>query len=716
MDISKFKQEKDILNKKTFEEIFGIKSNFDREILLDDIRGLFKQNKKNGWSLTKFENFLKAFEKDIKNNNDKDDEPTKQKYRIKYKGKEYVFNMGSYTIKKDYQIYTSDNKKLVNCLIFPISIMTSIENGTKSVELIYKQKGETRWNSIIVGFAVVCQSKEITHLSAKIPQITSNNNSKIIDYIQEMLDENRDIIESKKSVAHCGWMKYVDENEEERTIFVPYDDEVVFVPLEENTKDVDNDTRAKIYNSIGTSGSYEEWLKKMYELRNTPRKFDGHKILRFMQAVSFASPLLEILDALGFVVILWGTTGTSKSVAVAVATSIWGDPNPGHLQFSCNNTAIYLYRLSAFIKNLPSFLDELQTFPDKDDPKKVASLIYGLGNGTSRGTGKKEGGINDVENWHNISMITGEQKLLSSVSFGGAMNRTIEVNYEGCKGDRIVDNGKQVMRFFHKNYGHGGKRYIDYIRNEVGLEKLIERYDAIQAEIAEKTNSTEKQSLCMAVILLADQLSCECIFTEDKPLEISDVEKFMFSEQDIDVGNIALKLLLNMYDSNKNKFRIETEDKVNLGKTTLVYDAETKYSNEIWGKIDQELKYIVFNETVVQELLNQKGIPYESALASWKNNGLLIKASNKSFYHNFRVNGLAGTYIKFDLKAYYEMLETEGKKQEDDKPLNGNNQLMPVLKEKLEKGEHLEHEDFTKQYTLEDVVNNLGDAEVNIND
>lgn len=703
MDISKFKQEKDILNKKTFEEIFGIKSNFDREILLDDIRGLFKQNKKNGWSLTKFENFLKAFEKDIKNNNDKDDEPTKQKYRIKYKGKEYVFNMGSYTIKKDYQIYTSDNKKLVNCLIFPISIMTSIENGTKSVELIYKQKGETRWNSIIVGFAVVCQSKEITHLSAKIPQITSNNNSKIIDYIQEMLDENRDIIESKKSVAHCGWMKYVDENEEERTIFVPYDDEVVFVPLEENTKDVDNDTRAKIYNSIGTSGSYEEWLKKMYELRNTPRKFDGHKILRFMQAVSFASPLLEILDALGFVVILWGTTGTSKSVAVAVATSIWGDPNPGHLQFSCNNTAIYLYRLSAFIKNLPSFLDELQTFPDKDDPKKVASLIYGLGNGTSRGTGKKEGGINDVENWHNISMITGEQKLLSSVSFGGAMNRTIEVNYEGCKGDRIVDNGKQVMRFFHKNYGHGGKRYIDYIRNEVGLEKLIERYDAIQAEIAEKTNSTEKQSLCMAVILLADQLSCECIFTEDKPLEISDVEKFMFSEQDIDVGNIALKLLLNMYDSNKNKFRIETEDKVNLGKTTLVYDAETKYSNEIWGKIDQELKYIVFNETVVQDLLNQKGIPYESALASWKNNGLLIKASNKSFYHNFRVNGLAGTYIKFDLKAYYEMLETEGKKQEEDKPLNGNDQLMPEFKEKIENGGHLEHEDFTKQFTIEDL-------------
>lgn len=699
MDISKFKNEKDILNKETFEEIFKIKSNFDRECLIDNIRELFKQNKKNKWSLSKFENYLKAFEKDIKNSFENADTSNKQKYKIKYKGKEYNFNMGSYTIKKDYQIYTQDNKKLLNCLIFPISIMTSIENGTKSVELIYKQKEELRWNVIVVGFGVVCQSKEITHLSSKIPQITSNNNSKIIDYIQEILDENKDIIQEKKSVAHCGWMKYVNENDEEKTIFVPYDDEVVYVPLEENTKDVDNDTRAKIYNSIGANGNYNEWLQKMYELRNTPRKYDGHKILRFMQAVSFASPLLELLDALGFVVILWGTSGTAKSVAVAVATSIWGDPNPGHLQFSCNNSAIYLYRLSAFIKNLPSFLDELQTFPDKDDPKKVASLVYGLGNGTSRGTGKKEGGINDVENWHNISMITGEQKLLSSVSFGGAMNRTIEVNYEGCKGDRIVDNGKQVMRFFHKNYGHGGKKYIDYIRNEVGLEKLIERYDAIQAEIAQKTNSTEKQSLCMAVILLADQLSCECIFTKDKPLQISDVKKFMFSEQDIDVGNIALKFLLNMYDSNKNKFRIETEDKINLGKKIFVSDVDFKYSNEIWGKVDKDLKYIVFNETIVQDLLSQKSIPYESALASWKNNELLEKASNRSVYHNFRVNGLAGTYLKFNLKAFYEMIENGDKKQEE-VLLDGNNQLMPELKEKIKSGKTLSHEDYDKQFTF----------------
>lgn len=700
MDISKFKSEKDILNKETFKNIFEIKSNFDRECILNEIRDLFKKNKKNGWSLTQFENFLKAYRRDVekvvKKTTQNTDESTSQKYRLKYKGKEYVFDMGSYTIKKDYQIYSLDNKKIINCLIFPVSIMTSIENGTKSVELIYKQEGESRWKSIIVGFAVVCQSKEIIHLSSKISQITSNNSSKIIDYIQEILDKNKDIIENKRSVSHCGWMKYIDENEEERTIFVPYDDKVVFVPLEENTKDADNDTRAKIYNSIGTSGDYDEWLKKMYELRNTPRKFGGHKILRFMQAVSFASPLLEILDALGFVVILWGTTGTSKSVAVAIAMSIWGDPNPGHLQFSCNNTAIYLYRLSAFIKNLPSFLDELQTFPDKDDPKKVAALIYGLGNGTSRGTGKKDGGINDVENWHNISMITGEQKLLSSVSFGGAMNRTIEVNYEGCKGDRIVDNGKQVMRFFHKNYGHGGKKYIDYICNEVGIEKVIERYDAIQAEIAAKTNSTEKQSLCMAIILLADQLSCECIFKNDKPLEISDVEKFMFTEQDIDVGNVALKLLLDMYDSNKPKFRVEAEDKVSPGKTILISPEDVTYSKEIWGKVDKDLKYIVFNETIAQELLSQKTIPYESALSSWKNNGLLIKASNNSYYHHFRANGSAGTYIKFNLEAYYQMLEKKDEKEESPKIEKGNDYLISGIREIVKSGNQVKVEDFAK--------------------
>ena len=353
-----------------------------------------------------------------------------------------------------------------------------------------------------------------------------------------------------------------------------------------------------------------------------------------------------------------------------------------------------MYRLSAFIKNLPGFFDELQTFPDKDDPKKVAALIYGLGNGTSRGTAKKEGGINDVENWHNISMVTGEQKLLSSVSFGGAMNRTIEVNYEGSKGDKIIENGKQVMRFFHKNYGHGGKKYLDYICNEVGIEKLVERYDEIQAEIAKKTNSTEKQSLCMAVVLLADQLACECIFKNDKPLKIEDVERFMFTEQDIDVGNVAVNLLLDLYDSNKSKFKIETEDKVNLGKMVFITDTDIKYSNEIWGKVDKDLKYIVFNKTIAQDLLNQRGIPYDSAFACWKNNELLIRASNNSFYHHFQTNGSAGAYIKIDINKYYEIVENKEKEPEIVK--NGNYYVDPLLKEKVKNGEQLTYEDYTK--------------------
>lgn len=46
MDISQFKTEKDVLSKKTFEEIFKIKSNFDRECAINDIRDLFKANKK----------------------------------------------------------------------------------------------------------------------------------------------------------------------------------------------------------------------------------------------------------------------------------------------------------------------------------------------------------------------------------------------------------------------------------------------------------------------------------------------------------------------------------------------------------------------------------------------------------------------------------------------------------------------------------------------
>lgn len=624
--------------------------------------------------------------------------------------------MGSYSIKKDYQICGADNKKVINCLLFPIAIMTNIENNTKSIELIYKQKNEQKWNSVIVGFGVVCQSKEITHLSSKITQITSNNNSRVIDYIQEMLDVNKEIIVNKKSVSHCGWITLENDDGTQKSLFVPYDDDVVYVPLEENAKDVDNDTRKKIYDSFGEKGDSNEWLEKMYELRNTPKQFDGHKIIRFMQAVSFASPLLELLDALGFVVILWGTSGTSKSVAVAVAMSIWGDPNPGHLQFSCNNTSNYIYRLSAFVKNYPTFFDELQLHPDKDDPKKIASLIYGLGNGTNRGTAKKDGGINEVETWHNIAMMTGEQKLLSSVSFGGAMNRTIEVSYEGSHGTRIVDNGKQVMRFFHKNYGHGGKKYIDYVKNTVGIQKLIERYDKLQEEIASKTNATEKQTLCMAVILLADQLSCESVFTKDSPLKIEDVEQFMFSEKDIDVGNVAINVLLDIYDINKNKFRIETSDNVCLNKKVfLPLPNDAKYSNEIWGKVDKDLEYIVYNQTIAMEKLEEKNIPYASAEASWKNNNLLIKASSGSYYHHFQANGEAGSYIIIDIKKYRENQEKEIEEKQNallvKQKKDGNDYVNPILREKVKNNKQLGVEDFEKMMQQKGIKLNVKERE-----
>ena len=48
-----------------------------------------------------------------------------------------------------------------------------------------------------------------------------------------------------------------------------------------------------------------------------------------MMAASFASVLLEPLKVLPFVLHLWGTTGTGKTVALMVAMSIWGNPQNG---------------------------------------------------------------------------------------------------------------------------------------------------------------------------------------------------------------------------------------------------------------------------------------------------------------------------------------------------------------------------------------------------
>ena len=114
-------------------------------------------------------------------------------------------------------------------------------------------------------------------------------------------------------------------------------------------------------------------------------------------ASSFASPLVERLGILPFVVHVWGGTGAGKTVGIMAAMSVWGNPEIGKLVRSMNATQVSLGRTASFLHSVPFAGDELQTIKSRWD--NYDQLIMFLTEGIDRGRGKAYGGIEELKQW-----------------------------------------------------------------------------------------------------------------------------------------------------------------------------------------------------------------------------------------------------------------------------------------------------------------------------
>lgn len=134
--------------------------------------------------------------------------------------------------------------------------------------------------------------------------------------------------------------------------FAPYTKELVY--------DGDNNFK-DVYEAVSTKGDYEEWKREIRILRSKS------KVLQFIIATAFASPLIKPLGLNAYIVHLWGGTGVGKTVALMVAMSVWGNPAMGKLTRTLNATQVALARYASFVSSIPFAGDELQTIKNRWD-------------------------------------------------------------------------------------------------------------------------------------------------------------------------------------------------------------------------------------------------------------------------------------------------------------------------------------------------------------
>lgn len=479
----------------------------------------------------------------------------------------------------------------------PIAILENKATGIEKVMIAFSKDGGKTMKTVITDRNTVASASKIVTLANKGLEVTSENAKLQVAYISDVITENIHNIKKYNAYSQLGWCD---------SGFVPYAPDAVF-DGEENYR--------HLYHSVSEKGSYEAWKEMASAIRS-------NDCVRMMMAASFASVLISRVNALPFVFHLWGGTGTGKSVALIAAMSIWGNPGKGKLFRTMNMTQNSMLSTAALLNDLPFGGDELQTIKSRwsDYDQLIMQITEGINRG--RMTYDK---IEETKTWNCAFLFTGEEPCTHIGSGGGVKNRVIELEVTAPLFRTL--SGNEVTTIAESNYGHAGRKFIEHI-SSLDEKELKRMFRLITDELMKTTGTTEKQASSMALILLADKLSCDCIFTDETNLRIEDVAKHLISADEVDVAERAYRWIFDHIAKNQHRFEI----------------VDNRFG-EVWGRKDTASDTILINATVLQNELATANFDFNAIKKKWADKGYLIK-EGKHYAHNTTVGGFKARYVK----------------------------------------------------------------------
>lgn len=475
--------------------------------------------------------------------------------------------------------------------IMPVERLVNIDTGEEKLKLAFR-KG-TIWRKIIVSKTVLASSNKVTELAGCGIAVTSQSARAFIQYISDLENLNYETIPERKSIGRFG---YIPEEG-----FSPFVEGLIF----------DGDASfSAMFQTVRTHGSESKWLETAREVRQMS------VTAKIILAASFASVLLEPLNCLPFFVHLWGVdSGTGKTVALMVAASVWGDPSVGNYVKTFDGTVVGMEKTAAFLNNLPLCLDELQLA--KDSKGRTNFDVYKLAQGVGRTRGNRSGGIDLTPTWRNCILTTGESPLTSQASGAGAVNRVIDIECRSAQA--VIKDGMRISGMVKKNYGFAGRKFVEKLYEPGVVDSISGRYQKLFQALSD-LDTTEKQSMAAAAIILADELACEWIFDgKEKPLTVGNVSEFLASKAAVSAGDRAYKYLCDWVTQNSNKLcrRSETQD--------------------VYGALDDNRAYII--RSVFENVLQEAGFSM-AATVSYLHQECLIETRGRNKTKAKRINGI----------------------------------------------------------------------------
>lgn len=480
--------------------------------------------------------------------------------------------------------------------ILPIQRLINAETGKEKIKLAYK-KGY-KWKEIIIDKGVIASSNRIVALADYGISVTSENARNLVRYLSDIENYNIDLIGTQISTSKLGWIQKE---------FMPYGGSIIF----------DNETRFKdTYESIRELGDEDVWLNLVRKVRKSER-FEPKIYL----VGSLASALIEPLNALPFILNLWGDTGKGKTVAIMLAASIWAYPGGSEYVTDPKSTVTALELRLDFLNNFPMLIDDMAQLKDKYSGD-FSELVYMLCSGKGKDRANATLGLNKSTTWRNVILTNGEHSLVTETMQGGAVNRIIDVEMsEGY----IFDNGNGIVETIKQNYGFAGRRFIEAI-DQIGMERIKEMQSEFYQEIVARSKELgvekeEKQTLPMSILLTADKIATEYIFCDGEYLDFNTCVDLLKNKGEVSENERAYEFIMSEIAINMNKFKP---------------DIHGEYKSEVWGAIESGYAIILSN---VFNRICEKGNFSSKSFLSWASKQGLVEGQNGKNTKPKRLNG-----------------------------------------------------------------------------
>ncbi len=224
---------------------------------------------------------------------------------------------------------------------------------------------------------------------------------------------------------------------------------------------------------------------------------------------SFAAPLMRFIttDEGGAIIsLVTRASGTGKTVALAGASSVWGDRRGLSLTNEDNRVTKWL-TLGA-LGNLPIVYDELQT----RDPQALRDFVINFTNGRDKMRATREGQIrHSTSTWQTLLLTASNSSLVDALSTSSQSDapslRVIELPLE-IPTNLVHQIGDKLKNELIANSGYAGEVYANYLVQPVVTKFIKETLATCTADIYTRTGCKNEHrfwvraTACIAVAAL----------------------------------------------------------------------------------------------------------------------------------------------------------------------------------------------------------------------